>query len=189
MANGVNLVQVGGNLGDNPKVNYTQSGTCVMNLSIGCNDTYIDNRGQKQETVEWVRCVVWGKRAEALSKFLRKGAWVLVEGSLKTTKYTDREGVARWKTEVVAKNVFLGGSDSSRGNAQRSRRQGRDPERRGASRRDDDDGYDSRDQGGGGGGGYDDTDYGSGGGDDEIPFARITSGAREPWWRWQKDGS
>ena len=155
MANGINIVTVGGNLGDDPKVAYTKSGNCVMNLSIGCNDTYIDGRGQRQETVEWVRCTIWGRRAEALSKFLKKGTWILVEGSLKTSKYTDRQGIERWKTEVVAKNVYLGGSNTSRGNQTRDRRQGRDPERRGASRRDDGDaqGY----------GGDSDDGYGDGG--------------------------
>ncbi len=183
MANGVNRVLVGGNLGSDPDVRFTQGGHCVMNLSVGCNDTYVDNRGQRQETVEWVRCVVWGKRAEALSKFLKKGSWVMVEGSLKSTKWTDREGIERWKTDVVAKNVYLGGSTSARGNQARSRQTGRDPERRGASRRDDDD--DVRDQqSGGGGGGYDDGHYdGAGGSDDDIPFISLASGPTERWWR------
>lgn len=170
MANGINHVTVGGNLGDDPSVKYTQSGTCVMSISLACNETYLDRNHQRQESVEWIRCTVWGKRAEGLAKFLKKGTWILVEGSLKTSKWTDREGIERWKTEVVAKNVFLGGTPSARGNAARSRNQGRDPQERKPIRRDDDDdgGYDSQERGEDG---YDDGgEWNQRGDDSDIPF-------------------
>jgi single-strand DNA-binding protein len=166
MADGVNYVLVGGNLGGDPELRVTQGGTSILTLSIGCNSSYLDRNRVRQETVEWVRVVVFGKRAEALGKFLRKGARVFVEGALKTSSWDDREtGQKRYKTEIIAKNVLLGGSN-------RPRNQKDDPERRRPNRRDHD--RDDEPSGGGGGGSgggeYDDTDYGDGGDDDSIPF-------------------
>lgn len=182
MASGINKVIVGGNLGQDPEIRVTQGGMSVMTMSVGCNESYLDRNRQRQERVEWVRCVVWGKRAEGLARFLRRGSWVMVEGSLKMSSWEDRDGIKRYKTEVVAHQVYLGGAPTSRGNSARSRNQGPDPQRHRPNRRDEDN--DQHDYGGGddGGGAYDDNDYG-GGGDDDIPFARITRGSREPWWR------
>ena len=182
MANGINRVQVGGNLGGDPELRVTQGGTAVLSMSLACNETYLDRNRERRESTEWVKVVVWGKRAEGLAKFLKKGSWILVDGSLKTSKYTDREGIERWKTEVVARNVYLGGSSSARGNQSRGRNTGNDPEQRRPNRRDEQD--DGSSDYGGGGGGYANEDYSSGGGDDDdIPFACVTTGYREPWWR------
>lgn len=166
MADGLNKVMIMGFLGADPDLRVLQSGNAVLNMSIACNESYLDRNRVRQERTEWVRVKVWGKRGEALSKFLRKGAQVFVEGKLQTTSYQDREGVKRWSTEVVATNIIVGGSN-------RPRNQPNDPERGRPNRREhhDEDGGGSN---GGGGGGYDDEyDYGSSGGsggDDEIPF-------------------
>ena len=171
MANGVNSVHVGGNLGDVPTLRHMQNGTAVLSMSLGCNDSYLDNKGERRETVEWVKCVVFGKRAEGLAKFLQKGSWVLVEGKLKTSSWEDRDGIKRWKTEVVAQNVFLGGSNTQRGNQRRGNTQQRDPQERRPNRRQDEDDHDSTPAQSGGGDGYDDGgEWNQPGDDSDIPF-------------------
>jgi len=169
MADGLNKVYIMGNLGQDPELRVTQSGQSVMTMSVACTESYLDRNRVRQEKTEWVRCVVWGKRADALSKFLRKGAKVFVEGKLSTSSWEDREGIKRYRTEVVAHNVILGGGAKARNAPD-------DPDRRRPNRRDH---YDDkqpppdRSAPSSGGGGYDDQDYGSGGGggvDDDIPF-------------------
>ncbi len=184
MANGVNTVTVGGNLGQDPEIRVTQGGTSVMTLSLACNESYLDNNRQRQERTEWIKCIVWGKRAEGLARFLKKGSWILVEGSLRTSSWEDRDGIKRWKTEVVAKSVYFGGSNTQRGNQRRGNKQERDPQERRPNRRQEEDDYDSTPAQSGGGDGYDDGGEWNKPGDDDIPFACCTYGARELWWRW-----
>ncbi len=174
MADGVNYVMVGGNLGGEPELRVTAGGTSILTMSVGCNSSYLDRNRVRQETVEWVRVIVFGKRAEGLAKFLRKGDRVFVEGALKTSSWEDRDtGQKRYKTEVIAKNVLLGGSN-------KPRNQPDDPERRRPNRREHHDEAPS----GGGGGGYDDSDYGKrSGGDDDIPFVCLATGCAEKWWK------
>lgn len=175
MADGLNLVMVLGYLGQDPELRVTQGGTAVMNMSVAVNSSWLDRNRVRQEKVEWIRCIIWGNRAEALSKFLRKGMQIYVEGALQTTSWEDREGIKRYKTEVVARNVILGGGA-------KARKPPSDPEERRPSRRDhyEDDkgsGADHGHDGGGDPGG----EWQSG--DDDIPFCRIAFGEREQWWR------
>jgi single-strand DNA-binding protein len=107
MSEGVNRVTLLGNVGSDPELRFTQGGVGVLSLSLATNETYLDRNQQRQERVEWHKIVVWGKRGEGLAKFVKKGFGLLVEGSLRTTKYTDREGVERWKTEIIASNVVV----------------------------------------------------------------------------------
>lgn len=153
-----------GYLGSDPELRVTNGGQSVLKMSVACNESYLDRNRVRQERVEWVRVVIWGKRADALSKFMTKGMQVFVEGKLHTSSYDDREGNKRYSTEVVALNIIVGGSN-------RPRNQQRDPQERRPNRRDDEEYSGGGHGGGGGGGGYDDQDYGSsGGGDDDIPF-------------------
>lgn len=178
MADGLNKVMVMGNLGADPELRVTQGGQSVMDLNVAVNSSYLDRNRVRQEKTEWVRCTVWGKRAEALAKFLRKGAQVFVEGELTTSSWDDQQGIKRYSTKVTVKNILLGGST-------RPRSQPNDPEQRRPSRRDHH--QDEPAGGGGGGGAYDDQDYGSGsygsGGDDDIPFTRLAQGSVEKWWK------
>jgi single-strand DNA-binding protein len=168
MADGLNKVMIMGNLGADPELRVTQGGDSVLTLNVAINESYLDRNRVRQETVEWVRCVLWGKRAEALAKFLRKGAQVFVEGSIKTNSYEDREGIKRYSTQVRVANIIVGGSN-------RPRNQPDDPERRRPNRRDH---HEDPPGGGGAGaggydnGGFDGADYGApgGGDDDSIPF-------------------
>ncbi len=164
MADGLNKVYCMGNLGSDPELKFSQNGGAVLNLSVGCNSSYLDRNRERKETVEWIRVVIFGKRAEALAKFLKKGDRVFCEGQLRTTSYEDREGIKRYSTNVVAHNIILGGSNNPRNKP-------RDPEYRRPSRRDDDEQPPVDRSAPAGGGGYDDQDYGTGFGDDDsIPF-------------------
>ena len=106
----MNKVLLRGNLGKNPELRYTGEGTAVCNFTVATNERYTDKQGVKQELTEWHRIVVWGKNAENCVKFLSAGRSVLIEGKLKTRKWTDREGQDRYTTEINARDVeFLAG--------------------------------------------------------------------------------
>jgi single-strand DNA-binding protein len=107
---GLNRVTALGNLGADPELRMTQGGQGVLNLRLACSETYLDKEKKKQERTEWITCVVWGRRGEGLAKILKKGDRILVEGSLRTSSYEDRDGNKRYKTEVVAREVLLQGS-------------------------------------------------------------------------------
>ena len=109
MSEGLNKCMLFGNLGRDPEFRMGQSGTAVLKLSVACNERRQDRDGAWKERVEFVRVVVFGKRAEALAKFLTKGASVFVEGPLRTTSY-EKDGQKRYTTEVVADNLILAGS-------------------------------------------------------------------------------
>jgi len=97
----VNKVILVGNLGRDPEVRYTASGTAVANFPIATSDRWTDQAsGERKERTEWHRIVVWGKSAEIAGQYLKKGKQVYVEGSLQTREWTDREGQKRYTTEV-----------------------------------------------------------------------------------------
>jgi single-strand DNA-binding protein len=106
---GLNRTMLLGNLGADPELRMTGGGQAVLNLRLATTESYLDKDKARQERTEWHSVVVWGKRAEGLNKILRKGDRVFVEGGLRTTKYQDRDGNDRYKTEVVAQNVILNG--------------------------------------------------------------------------------
>lgn len=113
---GVNKAILLGNLGADPELRFTQSGQAVLNLRLATTETYLDKDNQKKERTEWHSVTVWGNRAEALSKILAKGSQIYVEGRIQTSSYDDREGVKRYKTEVVALNIeLLGRRDKTDG--------------------------------------------------------------------------
>src|SRR5262245_59121823 len=153
MAEGLNRVLLLGNLGADPELRVTNSGQSVLKLRLATSETYLDRNKVRQERTEWHNVVIWGKRAEALSKFLTKGSRLFVEGGLRTSSYDDKEGNKRYRTEVVALNIILvGGRPGSGGERARGGDSGPD---------------EGPPAGGGQSGGYDDADYG-GGGDDDI---------------------
>ncbi|QHJ81145.1 MAG: hypothetical protein [Caudoviricetes sp.] len=133
MARGVNKVILVGSLGNDPDVKYTQGGSCITRISIATNSQWKDKEGNKQERTDWHRVVFFGKLAEIAGEYLRKGASVYVEGSLKYDKYTGSDGVEKYSTDIVANEMQMlggkqegqgGGSGGSRGGApQRERPQ------------------------------------------------------------------
>jgi single-strand DNA-binding protein len=112
----VNRVILLGNLGADPELKYTQNNQPVCNLSLATNESFTDKGGQRQERTEWHRVVIWGKTAEACSKYLGKGRSVYIEGRLQTRSY-EKDGQKRYSTDIVADRVqFIG---DGKGNGQR----------------------------------------------------------------------
>lgn len=110
MANGINKVQLLGNLGADPELRMT-SGNAVLKMRVATSETFLNRDRVRTERTEWHSVVLWGKRAEALAKFLCKGSKLYVEGTLRTSSYDDKEGIKRFRTEIVAFNiVLLGGT-------------------------------------------------------------------------------
>lgn len=109
MAEGLNKVMLLGNLGAEPELRQTQNGGAVLKLRLATGERYKDRDGEWKERTEWHNVVVWGKRAEALGRILRKGSSLLVEGSLRTSSYEAQDGSKRYSTEINARNVLLTG--------------------------------------------------------------------------------
>jgi single-strand DNA-binding protein len=157
----VNKVILIGNLGKDPETRYAPSGDAICNITIATTDTWRDKAtGEKREATEWHRVGFFGKLAEIAGQYLRKGSQVYIEGSLRTQKWTDKENIERYTTEIRA-NVMkmLGGKPE--GDRQQSEPQQRSqPAQRQQQKPQD------RDSGGG-----------FGAFDDDIPFACVGSGA------------
>ena len=109
----LNRAELIGNLGRDPEVRYTTSGTAVANLSIATTERVKENDEWKDHT-EWHRIVVWGGRAKMAGEMLRKGSRVYVEGPLRTTSWTDKAGVKHYTTEIKASQLIPIGSASAR---------------------------------------------------------------------------
>jgi single-strand DNA-binding protein len=103
----LNKVILIGNLGSDPEIRYTGTGSPVANFNIATNETWTGKDGERNERTEWHRIVVWGKLAETASEYLKKGKQVYVEGRLQTRQWQDREGGKRQTTEVVASTVLM----------------------------------------------------------------------------------
>lgn len=105
---GVNKVILVGNLGQDPEVRYTPSGSAVANITLATSESWRDKQtGENKEITEWHRVVLFGKLAEVAGEYLRKGSQVYIEGQLKTRKWQDQVGVDRYTTEVI---VNVGGT-------------------------------------------------------------------------------
>lgn len=115
MADGLNRVMLLGNLGADPELRFTPGGQAVLNMRVATTESYLDRDKVRKERTDWHNVVVWGKRGEALGKFLTKGSSLFVEGSLRTSSYDDKEGKKRYKTEIVASNVLLTGRKGAGG--------------------------------------------------------------------------
>jgi single-strand DNA-binding protein len=109
MPGGLNRVMLLGDVEADPEVYVTRSGQVVLSLRLGIAEAYLDQSGIERERVGFHPVVVVGKRADALSKILRRGARVFVEGSLRTTASGGRDGKKRTRTEVVAREVLWAG--------------------------------------------------------------------------------
>lgn len=101
----VNRVFLIGNLGADPELRYTQSGTAVATLSVATTRKWKDRDGNMQEETEWHRCLAWNKKAEFCGNYLNKGAKIYVEGRLKTRKWEDQQGSTRYTTEIIADTI------------------------------------------------------------------------------------
>ena len=112
MARGVNKVILIGNLGQDPELRYTGSGTAVCNMRLATSETYKDRDGNQVENTEWHNVVAWSRLAEICGEYLKKGSQVYFEGQLQTRQWEDRDGNTRYTTEVkVREMTMLGGRD------------------------------------------------------------------------------
>ncbi|SAL03062.1 single-strand binding protein [Caballeronia fortuita] len=107
----LNKVELIGHLGADPESRYLPSGDAVTSLRIATSESWKDKEsGERKERTEWHRVSAFGKLAEIMNEYLRKGAQVYIEGSLQTRKWTDQQGVERYSTEIRAdKMLMLGG--------------------------------------------------------------------------------
>lgn len=122
--NSVNKVTLIGNLGRDPEIRMTSSGTKVANITVATSDTWTDKSGERQERTEWHRVVIWGAPsgdglAGIAEKYLHKGSKVYLCGKLETRKWQGQDGQDRYTTEVVlrgfsAEMVMLDGKDGAR---------------------------------------------------------------------------
>jgi single-strand DNA-binding protein len=145
----LNKVMLIGNLGKDPEVRYTTSGTAVAGFSLATSERFKSKSGEWEERTEWHNVTLWGRLAEIAGEYLAKGKTVYIEGRLQTRKWQDRDGRDRYTTEVVAdKMQMLGGKGEAGG------RQG------GAKVAEDSSGF-------GGGPGYEEPSFNP---DDDIPF-------------------
>jgi single-strand DNA-binding protein len=125
MARGINKVILVGNLGNDPDVNYTQSGMAITRISLATTSVRKDKDGNQQERTEWHRVVFFGKLGEIAGEYLRKGSTVYVEGSLKYDKYTGQDGVEKYSTDIVANEMqMLGGRQEGQSGGTSSRQGG-----------------------------------------------------------------
>ena len=107
MARGINKVILVGNLGQDPELRYTGSGTAVCNMRLATNESYKDSNGDMVEKTEWHSIVAWARLAEICGEYLKKGSQVYFEGSLQTRQWDDKDGNTRYTTEVKAREMMM----------------------------------------------------------------------------------
>ncbi len=112
MSRGVNKAIIVGNLGRDPEVRYTANGSAVANVTVATSESWKDKQsGERQERTEWHRVVFFGRLAEIVEEYLKKGSQVYIEGSIRTQKWQDKEsGQDRYTTEIVARDMQMLGS-------------------------------------------------------------------------------
>ncbi len=99
---GINKAIIVGNLGNDPEMRYMPNGNAVVNISVATSESWVDkNTGQPQERTEWHRIVAYGKLAEIMGQYLRKGSQVYIEGSIRTRKWQAQDGSDRYSTEPM----------------------------------------------------------------------------------------
>ncbi|MBD8532058.1 MULTISPECIES: single-stranded DNA-binding protein [unclassified Massilia] len=115
----VNKVIIVGNLGRDPEIRYMPSGDAIANIAVATSFKSKDrNTGEQKELTEWHRISFFGRLAEIVGQYLKKGSSVYVEGRLQTRKYTDKDGIERYATDIVAENMqMLGGRAGMGGDA------------------------------------------------------------------------
>ena len=119
MAGSVNKVILVGNLGRDPEIRYMPSGDAIANIAVATSYKSKDrNTGEQKELTEWHRISFFGRLAEIVGQYLKKGSSVYVEGRLQTRKYTDKDGVEKYATDIIAEQMqMLGGRQGMGGDA------------------------------------------------------------------------
>lgn len=105
-----NKVTLIGNLGMDPELKEIEGGRKLVKVSIATNESYKNSKGEKVEETMWHNLIAWGKTAEFMGKYLKKGSEVVVEGKLINSNYTDKTGVKKYVTEVQVNDFLMVGS-------------------------------------------------------------------------------
>lgn len=109
-------VIIAGNIGKDIELKTTAAGLSFVKFGVAVSDYYISKSGEKVESTEWFNCAFWGKQAETISQYFSKGSSILVEGVMKTSKYTDKDGIERSSVDLNGKEFkFLDKKSSSQG--------------------------------------------------------------------------
>ena len=117
---GVNKVILIGNLGGDPEIRYTNSGTAVATITLATSESWKDQGGQRQERTEWHRCVFYKRQAEIAGEYLKKGSKVYLEGKLRTREWQDQQGQKHYTTEIIVEEMqMLTGRDVANGQQSR----------------------------------------------------------------------
>jgi single-strand DNA-binding protein len=154
----LNKAMLIGNLGSDPEIRTTSSGTRVAQFSLATSRRWNDRNGQQQEKTEWHRIVAWDKLVDIIEKYVKKGDKLYVEGEIEYRSYEDKEGVTKYVTEIRAREMLmLGGKDGGGGSDYAGSRSSSRAAAGAATP-------------GGGKGGYDDFDAGTPEDDDDLPF-------------------
>ena len=113
---GINKVIILGNVAKDPEVRYSGAGKAIANVSVATSSEWTDKAsGEKKKEVEFHRVKAFGRLGEIMGEYLRKGSQVYIEGSLRTDKYTDKQGVERYSTDIIANEMqLLGGKPEAR---------------------------------------------------------------------------
>jgi single-strand DNA-binding protein len=118
----VNKAIIVGNLGRDPETRYMPEGDAVTNITVATTETWKDKTtGEKKEQTEWHRITFYRKLAEVAGQYLKKGSQVYIEGKLKTRKYTDKDGVEKFATEIIADTMQMLGSKQGANDSPHSR--------------------------------------------------------------------
>jgi len=134
MARGINKVILVGNLGNDPETRYSQSGAAITTISVATSESWKDKDGNPQERTEWHRVKFFGRLAEIAGEYLKKGRQVYIEGSLRTEKYTDKAGVEKYSTDIIANEMQMLGGNPGMGGGGESGERAERPARSGAPR-------------------------------------------------------
>ena len=112
----LNKVLIIGNLGRDPETRYMPSGDAMTTIAVATTESWKDKQtGEKKEATEWHRVTFFGKLAEIAGQYLKKGSQVYIEGSLRTRKYTDKDGVEKYATDIRADEMKMLGSRQGMG--------------------------------------------------------------------------
>lgn len=111
----LNKVLLIGNLGKDPELRYTPDGLAILSFSIATTEYFNDKSGSKTERTTWHNITVFGKMGQSIANYLTKGKQVFIEGKIRNSSYDDKEGIKRYKTDIVASNIVLLGAKGSGG--------------------------------------------------------------------------
>lgn len=123
MSRGVNKTIIIGHLGNDPEVKFLPTGGAVANITVATSESWTDKQtNEKREETEWHKVVFYGRLAEIVGEYLRKGSKVYLEGKLKTRKWQDQQGIDRYTTEIIANEMQM--LDGKQDGQQKTQQQG-----------------------------------------------------------------